>query len=106
MYNMLYKILDPKNRYLLVVANNNIKAYNLYAASIEAQALGLPQTTDYNVAVDFFIRKEIKYAVQKIISISHCSSRSTFIIFATLAPKSNPMECIFSMSAQKNTTLF
>ena len=29
-FNMLYKILNNKNKYLLMVDNNNIKAYNLY----------------------------------------------------------------------------
>ena len=29
-YSMLYKILNNKNKYLLIVSNNNTSAYNLY----------------------------------------------------------------------------
>jgi hypothetical protein len=56
--------------YLDDFMGQTLKAYNLFAASVEAQGLGLKQTDEFNVAVDYFIREEMKYSVQKVLAIA------------------------------------
>ena len=57
--------------YLDNFISQTLKAYNLVAAGIEGQAQGLETSiTDFNKAIDYFIRKEMRYVVEKVLSIS------------------------------------